>query len=107
MTKIRYRRASIDVPFERSKVCEICNKPFKKIDVHHWLYAYKTGEVRDKPELVLDHTIQVCFHCHRVADAFRLCCEFPEKYESIKNLIHHKVMSNKGCFLRKNGGDKN
>ncbi|MHA1852592.1 MAG: hypothetical protein ACTSUF_03685 [Candidatus Heimdallarchaeaceae archaeon] len=77
MIKIKYRRAIIKVNAKRRKTCEICGRQ-GKIDFHHTKYAYKTSEVRKNPQLALENTLQLCYPCHKIADAIRIILSNPE-----------------------------
>jgi hypothetical protein len=72
--KIKYRRATFTVEGEKSDTCQSCHKkPHKSgLHFHHRKYAYSTKEVRKNPQLALENTIQLCWYCHRVADALRV-----------------------------------
>ena len=85
--KLKYRRLTVEVDFVRPKKCCVCEKTFKKIDMHHWKYAYKTDEVRKNPQLALHYTIPVCFYCHRIADAFRKLTENADRSDKIAKEI--------------------
>ena len=85
--KIRYRRITVEVEGERPKKCCVCEKEFKKIDMHHFKYAYKTDEVRKNPQLALENTIPVCYYCHRIADALRKIEENEERVDKINQEI--------------------
>jgi 5-methylcytosine-specific restriction endonuclease McrA len=73
MRKVRYRRATIVVPDAPplTGICECCGNK-RKTDTHHVVYLFKTSEVRKNPKLALENTVQLCFPCHRVADAMRI-----------------------------------
>ena len=89
---------TIVLPFDPHKgVCMACGKskykyvngePEIKITAfHHWVYAYKAETVRNNPILVLDNTVEICWACHKVADALRdMLYMSPERTVSI--MIH-------------------
>jgi len=87
MIYIKYRRASIKVDIERPKTCSCCGKTQKKIDYHHWIYAYPTDEVRKNPQLVLDNGNWLCFTCHNIANALKhVMNTHPVVIEKLKKL---------------------
>lgn len=80
---ITYRKARIMVRGEKPNKCEICGKA-GKIDGHHMKYAYKTSKVRKNPQLALENIIWLCFHCHMVGDAVRICVDNPATAKAIR-----------------------
>jgi len=89
--RIKYRRITVKLDFNpRSGVCEACGRK-GKTDLHHTKYAYKTSEVRKKPMLALHHTIELDFHCHRIANAVQLIEKYPIKTKKIKELMEVKL----------------
>jgi len=54
--------------------CTCCGKKCKG-DTHHFVYAYATKKVRKNPMLALENTTELCFPCHRVANALKLLHE--------------------------------
>lgn len=73
----RGKGVRITLPFDpRQGVCQACGKSkhrkeIKVTALHHWKYAYKSATVAKNPILVLENTVELCFGCHPVADAFR------------------------------------
>lgn len=68
--QVRYRKKTIklDVPFKiREGKCKCCGR-VGKTDLHHWVYAYPTSQVKKFPYLALNNTIELCFVCHRLAN---------------------------------------
>lgn len=72
----------VTLPFDpRKGICMGCGKSKHKIingepeikitALHHWKYAYSPETVKKNPILVLENTVEVCFACHKVADALR------------------------------------
>ena len=81
-----YRKARIWLPFNpRKGKCEACGKTHTdkgkpiRSQLHHWEYAFSTAEVRKNPLLVLEHTSELCYHCHQLADCIRRLYEAMEK----------------------------
>jgi hypothetical protein len=58
----------------RTGICECCEKKFKT-QMHHWSYKYKPKEVKENKELALENTTELCYHCHKVANAIRFIVE--------------------------------
>ena len=74
--RIMYRRARVSVDLKKANACKAC--PHKgRTEMHHYLYAYKTSEVRARPGLASDNTIELCYNCHRLADALRKIMKDP------------------------------
>lgn len=77
--RVRYRRIQVTLPAGYSPVltgyCRnaACPNHNKKglTHLHHYEYAYETKEVREAPIKALDNTVELCFTCHKLADAFR------------------------------------
>jgi len=78
--KVKYRRSFFTVEGIKSDTCQCCGKKPKKsgLHFHHLVYAFSTDEVRKNPQLALRSTIQLCWYCHRVADALRIVNEHPD-----------------------------
>ena len=71
----------------RKGICEACGRK-GRTNMHHWRYAYKTSEVRKNPELAIDNTTELCYYCHRLADAIRRLYEEMERDpERVKKLF--------------------
>lgn len=73
MEKIRitYRRARVMVEHVKLGYCQAC-RAVGRTEMHHWEYAYTTAEVRKNPQLALRRTVELCFKCHRIANALRI-----------------------------------
>jgi len=70
--KVKYRRISVEVPDSaRGGICEACGHT-GKTDLHHIIYQYSTKEVRENPKLALEGTVELCYRCHRIANAIQL-----------------------------------
>ncbi len=77
---VSYHKTRIRVPFNpRKGICVACGrkvgKGIKVTQIHHVIYAYITATVKKNPLFVLHNTIELCFACHRIADAFRQLLE--------------------------------
>ena len=108
--RIKYRRTTITLDTaELGRIpayCECCGKrkinlPYvtkgvKKLDFHHWIYAYTTEEVRKNPILVVENTSRLCFRCHMIADAIRKIFENDVKNVNKLLNIYFKVSDNFG-----------
>ena len=68
-----HHRVLVDAP--RTGKCEACRKEIgrdiTKTNRHHWKYAYAWKTVREKPSLALENTSELCYRCHKIADALR------------------------------------
>lgn len=56
--------------------CDACGRSVQRGDIktthlHHWIYAYKHNTVKKDPFKVLENLSEVCYTCHKVADALR------------------------------------
>ncbi len=90
--KIKYRRLTVNLPEEiKPTICVVCGRAGNKIDHHHYYYSYETKDVKKKPILVLDNTINVCFPCHLIADAVRITVEHKEISEKIRKMTKIKT----------------
>lgn len=87
--RVMYRRTRVTVDAERTGVCAICGRE-GKTDFHHYKYAYPTKHVRKFPQLALENTAELCFHCHMIADAVRNIADNPEKAGKIINRMMKK-----------------
>lgn len=76
MAKIRitYRHARVMVGLEKTGYCLVCYDK-GRTEMHHVKYAYTTKEVRAHHQLALDNTVELCFRCHRIANAIRIVDE--------------------------------
>ena len=89
--RIRYFRGRhcirVLVPDTRKGVCAGGHTIDGRRHNHHWKNVYTFDQVRKNPLLALEYLSEVCFHCHRVADALTLCAEFavkhPERFVSL------------------------
>ena len=72
--RIRYRRARVTVEHEKTNFCQACGAE-GRTEMHHYLYAYQTSRVREWPALALDNSIELCFNCHKIANALRICTD--------------------------------
>jgi len=67
------------VPYPRNPrigICSACGRSKEKGEIkttqlHHWFYKYEVATVRKNPLLVLENCVELCFRCHKIADAFR------------------------------------
>ena len=84
--KVRYKTITVEVPGERSPICECCGKNTKKPQLHHWIYLYKPKEVKTNPKLALENTLNLCFHCHRVANCIRIIMDNYDKFIKLVDL---------------------
>jgi len=100
--KLRYATSQgggiiVVLPFNpRRGVCEACGKSrergeIKSTAIHHWYYAYKAKTVKENPILALENTSELCYSCHRKADAIReLIYTKPEKVAVVADLLRGK-----------------
>lgn len=72
--RITYRRARVSVEHVKQGACEACQAE-GRTEMHHWIYAYTTDEVRAHPQLALDNTNEYCYKCHKVANAMKFLHE--------------------------------
>jgi len=76
---IRYQQTTIMVPYPRNPrrgICQACGRSKEKGEIkttqlHHWFYKYETETVKKNPLLALENSVELCFRCHKIADAFR------------------------------------
>ena len=68
--RVKYRKLRVWVVAVRPKKCPVCWR-VGQIQLHHWIYAYKTAEIRKEPRLVLKNATFLCFPCHKIGDAIR------------------------------------
>ena len=88
-----YHKTTIMVPYPRNPrigICQACGrskdkKEIKTTQLHHWFYKYDVKTVKKNPLLALENAVELCYRCHKIADAFRsLIIEIrPENYEWI------------------------
>jgi len=90
---VTYRRKRVFVernsPIKKGK-CSACHRTVKNGEIkttqlHHWKYEFSVPKVRKNPELALKNTVELCYGCHQVADAFRKILERSD--ESLPILI--------------------
>ena len=60
----------------REGKCDACSRDIRngtinRTALHHWIYAYKHKTVKKDPFLVLDNCSELCWGCHKNADALR------------------------------------
>lgn len=96
---IRYKKTTIRIKENpRKGMCMCCLKFFQKTDMHHWIYAYETKEVKKNPELALNNTTELCYHCHLFANALKKCTEnelITNILKRIQREVNEKNDSNK------------
>ncbi len=86
---IRYRKAriTVDVDYKiRTGICQCCMQK-AHTHLHHWKYEYKTKDVRKNPVLALKHTTELCYACHRIANAINLIQTKPKKFVKLKFVV--------------------
>jgi len=74
---VQYQKSRIMVPYPKSPregKCDACGRSIKRKQIstthlHHWRYAYKVATVKKSPLLALDNCSELCYSCHRIADA--------------------------------------
>lgn len=68
-----HHRVLLDAP--RIGKCQACEKEIgksiTKTNRHHWKYAYAWKTVKENPSLALENSCELCYRCHRIADALR------------------------------------
>ena len=72
---IKYRNTNISIKSVkpiRDKICKACRRK-GKTDLHHFAYVYPTKLVKKNHILALENTIELCYRCHRIANAMRIC----------------------------------
>lgn len=77
----------------RKGKCEACGhthtkkgKPIRS-QIHHWRYAYPTSEVRKNHNLALHYTSELCYRCHRYADALRRFYDIAKRHPKIAQAL--------------------
>ncbi len=78
---VRYQTVTVyfDHPVNRN-ICDTCGKSAEKGEIkntqgHHWIYAYRPETVKKNPELALENRSELCYFCHKIADALRILSE--------------------------------
>lgn len=83
---VRYK--TITVYFDknpRTGKCKCCDKK-AKTQLHHWKYKYTIKEVKKNPKLALENTTELCYFCHRVANALKFVLEQKERIKKLRKL---------------------
>lgn len=85
-------------------ICHSCGKK-RKTTRHHWFYVFTMKQVKAKPELALLFTEELCFPCHRAANAMTLLDKFPaHAYATLRELfIRAKVTLSLKTYIPKEG----
>jgi len=86
---IMYRRTRLIIKSDkniRKGICESCGRK-EKTDLHHVVYAYSTKIVKKNHLLALENTVELCYRCHRIANAMRIEDENPLIYGNLRKLI--------------------
>jgi hypothetical protein len=89
-TRIRYRNARVSVELKKAGLCQAC-KAKGCTEMHHYFYAYSSSEVRAAPALALDNTIELCYKCHRIADALRKLLKDPSRSLAVVDSVMLKM----------------
>jgi len=74
------RSLTVMVPYPenpREGICEACERRIDKKEInvtalHHWIYRYKHNTIKKDPLKALENNSEVCFFCHKLADALRV-----------------------------------
>jgi len=93
-----YEKETIMVPLlepPRKGICEACKRKvsstgIKTTQIHHFKYAYRLPLVREKPELALHHTKELCYSCHKIGDALRELLH--NKEENISKVVDVAIL---------------
>lgn len=88
--RVLYRRARLTVEGKPTHTCQACGAG-GRTELHHLSYAYPTAEVRKNHQLALENTIELCYLCHRVANAL---------YQSEKD-INRCAQVSSALFMRR------
>lgn len=84
---LRYKRTTIYLDKNpRTGICTCCGKP-AKTQMHHIEYKYTTDEVKKKPKLALEETIELCFYDHRLCNMLRQLDENKERVKILRRLM--------------------
>jgi len=76
---VKYQKSVIMVPYPenpREGVCDACGRSVHKGEIkithlHHHIYAYKMNTVKEDRLKALENCSELCYTCHRIADALR------------------------------------
>lgn len=94
--RVTYRRARIDVSKATkgkpalSGRCAACGTK-GRTELHHYIYAYPLSRVRSSPNLALDNTIELCFHCHEIANCYRKLVDDPFRANMVQVALIKKI----------------
>jgi len=89
---LRYRRTTLRFKKNpRKKKCECCGRK-GKLDAHHWIYKYKTSEIKKNPNLALENISTLCFSCHRLANSLKHIMENPELITKLSELVPLEIL---------------
>jgi len=76
---VTYEKETIMVPLSeppRDGICDGCKRSVKEgikvTQIHHFKYQYRLPLVREKPQLAMHNTAELCYACHRIGDALRV-----------------------------------
>lgn len=76
---VTYEKTTIMVPLSeppRDGLCDGCKRTVKDgikvTQIHHFKYQYRLPLVKEKPELAMKNTAELCYSCHRIGDALRV-----------------------------------
>ncbi len=90
---LRYRRATVRLAKNpRKKKCECCGKYSKMLQAHHWKYVYETKEVKANPKLATENITTLCYKCHLIANALKLCIENWVKVKKMLDFLPEDMM---------------
>lgn len=74
--RIKYQTITVAIEDPRTGVCQGCHKSvwdkeIRTTQMHHFHYAYKPETVKKDPQKAIENTIELCYYCHKLADAIR------------------------------------
>lgn len=88
---LKYRRLTVRLDFNpRKNYCECCGKN-GKLDYHHWIYSYKTKDVRKNPSLAAMNGSTLCFVCHNLANSLKHLIDNREKINKLSELMGYQI----------------
>ena len=93
---ITYRKTVIYIKSDeplRTGVCRSCGRR-EKTDLHHYCYAYKTSEVKKNHSLALMNTVELCYRCHRIANAMRIADDNPAIRDMVQSIMDDRKAIN-------------